>query len=197
MYILYYTSKKVNLTTMSIIKNAIQTAPKAGKKPKADLQDRKRTLSRLMAIQTFYQYDFFGKEKDIEELKNSLIDNYAMDVEEEIKSYREKVDNALIQSLILGLKKDLENIDSEITFLFKKENDVKNSSDILLQIMRFAAFELKHSKDVPLKVIIDEYVDIAAHFVSVQKVTFVNGSLENLAKKYREEEFATIKNKKA
>lgn len=182
---------------MSIIKKPANSASKAVKKPKADLQNRKRTLSRLMAIQTFYQYDFFAKEKDIEELKNSLIDNYAMDVEEEIKSYREKIDNTLIQNLILGLKNDLENIDSEITFLFKKENDVKNTSDILLQIMRFAAFELKFNKDVPLKVIIDEYVDIAAHFVSEQKVMFVNGALENLAKKYREEEYATIKNKKA
>lgn len=174
----------------------IKKPAKASKNKKPELVNRKRTLSRLMAVQIFYQFEFFTKNSDLEKLKNDLIDNYALEVDEDIKSYRDKIDENLVSNLILGLKNDLETIDSEITFLFKKEADVKKISDILLQILRFAAFELKYSKDTPLKVIIDEYVDLSAFYFDAPKVMFVNSAIENLAKKYREEELTAIKNKK-
>jgi hypothetical protein len=47
-------------------------------------------------------------------------------------------------------------------------------------------------KDVPLKVVIDEYVDIGASFFETKKVTFLNGILENLSRHYRSEEFEKV-----
>ena len=63
------------------------------------------------------------------------------------------------------------------------------------QVLRLGAFELKFIKNIPLKVVIDEYVDIAASFFDSKKITFINATLENLAKKFRAEEFTKIKEK--
>jgi N utilization substance protein B len=53
----------------------------------------------------------------------------------------------------------------------------------MLQILRLAAFEIKFLLDVPTKVVIDEYVGIAASFFDETKVTFVNAVIDGIAKK--------------
>ena len=40
------------------------------KKPKA--LNYKKALSRLMAVQIFYQYDFFNRERKLEEIKEEF-----------------------------------------------------------------------------------------------------------------------------
>ncbi len=198
---------------------------KNGSKKNLPITSRKRTLSRLMAVQIFYQFEFFNKNTAAEasessvddnslnaiekftreknavtkiglaDLKNSLIDNYAINDEDDIKSYRDKIDVTLIDNLINGLNLDLANIDADIAPFLKGEWTLENISPIMLQILRLAALELKFSQDIPLKVLVNEYVDVAACFFAANKVTFANSVIENLAKNYRAEEFSTIKNK--
>lgn len=154
----------------------------------------KRTLSRLMAIQIFYQHNFFGDEKKLTEVKEDVIENYALDFEEDISSYREKIDENFLNNLVAGLELDSKKIDEEISEFLKEGWNLEKLDDVVYQILRLGAFELKFMKDTPLKVIIDEYVDIAASFFDDKKITFVNATLENLAKKFREEEFKNLKN---
>lgn len=165
------------------------------KKPKNEqnLRSRRRTLSRLMAVQIFYQYEFFNKESKLEEIKNNVIDNYALEMDEEVKSYRSLIDEALVQNLTNGLALAIDEINSEILAFLKGEWTLEKLPNILLQILRFGAFELKFSKDIPLKVLINEYVDITACFFDSSKIMFANSVLENLAKKYRTEEFESLK----
>jgi len=161
---------------------------------KSSLAHRKRTISRLMAIQIFYQFDFFKGENHPNDLKNELIDNYILFEGDEVKSYRDKIDGALLENLINGMQLALTEIDLEVSAFLKKDPSLEKLSNVLVQILRFGAFELKFSKDIPLKVLINEYVDISACFFDKAKITLVNSMLENLAKKYREEEFLTVKN---
>jgi len=161
-------------------------------KTKKATPNRKRSLSRLMAIQIFYQHNFFGDEKKLEEIKNDVIENYAIDCEENISSYREKIDEDFLNHLISGLALNVETIDAEISPLLKSGWEFENIDEVVKQVLRFGAFELKFTPDAPLKVIINEYVDIAASFFDTKKTTFVNGVLENFAKKFREEEFKNL-----
>lgn len=147
---------------------------------------RRRSLSRLMAIQIFYQLNFLGDEKNLDEIKNDVIENYTIDSEENISSYREKIDEEFLNNLISGLTLNVEKIDAEISNLLQKGWEFENLDDVVKQILRLGAFELQFMLDTPLKVIINEYVDIAASFFDSKKVTFVNGLLENFAKKFRE-----------
>jgi N utilization substance protein B len=64
---------------------------------------------------------------------------------------------------------------------------------VLHQILRLAAFELKFLKDVPVKTVIGEYLEITASFFDEKKISFANGVLESVARKFRKEEFLKIK----
>ncbi len=161
--------------------------PKIKKINKAVL-NRRRTLSRLMAIQIFYQYNFLEHKKNIDEIKEDMIESYALSPDDHISSYRDKIDEEFLNNLILGLTLN-EKIDEEIKEFLKDGFSLEKIEDVMQQILRLGTFELKFMLDTPYKVIIDEYVDIAACFYERKKVTFSNGILENLAKKFRAKDF--------
>lgn len=164
------------------------------KQPNKVILYRKRTLSRLMAIQIFYQFEFYEKSVEIETVKEDLIDNYVLDQKDSVSSFRKKIDINLLNSLLTGITLTCPEIDHDVSGFLKDGWDLDKLPDIMLYILRFGAFELKFMRDIPLKVVLDEYVDIAACFFEPKKVTFANGALENLAKEYRPEEFEKVKN---
>ena len=54
-------------------------------------------------------------------------------------------------------------------------------------ILRMGAFELTHGDDVPWRVVINECVELAREFGAEQSHRYVNGILDNLARRTREE----------
>jgi N utilization substance protein B len=156
-------------------------------------QGRKRTLSRLIAIQILYQYNFFETQAAISEITENVVNNYALTAEEEPSSYREKIDIDFLYNLVNGVTPLLDKIDVDISELLQKNWTLQKLPDVMLEIIRFAVFELKFITEVPLKVVVNEYVNIASSFYDAKKVTFVNSILENLARKYRATEFQEIK----
>jgi len=162
-------------------------------KNKKTFQSRKRSLSRLMAIQIAYQYAFLGDEKKLDEVKKDVVENYLIDTEETLSSYREKIEEEFLDNLISGVFLDPQKLDEEISEFLKTGRSLEQFDEVLHQILRFGAFELKFMKDIPAKVVLDEYVDIAASFFDSKKVTFVNATLDNIAKKFRSEELQKTK----
>jgi N utilization substance protein B len=61
---------------------------------------------------------------------------------------------------------------------------------ILRAILRSGAFELLLRDDVPARVVITEYVDIAHAFFGEDEPKVVNGILDRLGHKARPQEFA-------
>lgn len=151
--------------------------------------NRRRTLSRLMAIQLSYQYDFLEDQKELEEMKDDMIENYTLDSEDNTKSYRKEIDESFLNNLITGLTHHYDETDGEIANFLKESWNLESLDDVLLQILRCGTFELKNFQDIPAKVIIDEYVDITASFFDDKKITFANAVLDGLGKHFRKEEF--------
>ena len=60
---------------------------------------------------------------------------------------------------------------------------------ILRAILRCGVFELVARRDVPAKVIIDEYVAVSGAFFGGDEPGFVNGALDTIAKRKRAAEF--------
>jgi len=149
---------------------------------KKELKNRKRTLSRLMTVQIFYQYEFFEKKQNLDEIKENLIENYVLFEGEEPQSYHDKIDKNLINNLLNSIANEIAEIDENILNL---QNNSQKIDNVARQIIRFATLELKLFQDIDFKIIINEYVDIAAHFFSETKVSFINSILNNLAQKYR------------
>lgn len=163
---------------------------------KAKPSYRRRTLSRLIAIQIFYQFEFHEKKIPLAEIKNNVIDNYVLEQEDKISSYRKNIDLNLLETLLAGMDLGVEIIDHEISGFLKDDWNLNKLPDVMLYILRLGAFELKFMHDVPVKVVLGEYVDIAASFFENKKVTFVNATLESLAREYRSTELEKVKAEK-
>lgn len=145
----------------------------------------KRSLSRLIAVQSLYQYHFYQGNKDINDIARQLLENYLLSDDSKPVSYLDKIDNDLFEQLISGIVLVLPKINEEIKSFLKGEWKIENLPDLFLPILQLGTFELKFMKDTPTKVVISEYVDLAACYYEEKKVSFVNRVLQNVAGKGR------------
>tara|TARA_B110000305_G_C19187032_1_gene514784 strand:+ start:338 stop:823 length:486 start_codon:yes stop_codon:yes gene_type:complete len=152
----------------------------------------KKSISRLMAIQILFQYDFYNKSKKIEDIKEEMLDYYLINFEDDVKSYRSKIDKKHLNNIIANIVQSLTILDQEIEEFLDPEFTLQKIENITKQILRVAIFEIKYFDKIPTKVIINEYTDIASSFDGESKVQFVNSILENIAKKNRSTEFENV-----
>jgi len=60
----------------------------------------------------------------------------------------------------------------------------------LRAVLRAGAYELGHRSDVPARVVVSEYVDVANAFVGMDETGMVNAVLDQIARQFRAGEFA-------
>ena len=145
-----------------------------------------RGAARLAAVQALYQMDLggttlpevvaefaahrLGKEVDGAQYRAADAD-YFRAIVEGVVAHQRDLDPAIDTTLAVGWR--LTRVDAT-----------------LRAILRCGAYELGHRKDVPARVIITEYVDVANAFFEGEVPAVVNGVLDNLARKLRGDEFA-------
>src|SRR5450759_631539 len=88
----------------------------------------------------------------------------------------------LFRKAILNSKKCSELIDKNTT---NWEVDRIALMDIL--VMQLAVTEVLEFPEIPVKVTLNEYIEIAKYYCTSKSSTFVNGILDNIVKKIREE----------
>ena len=66
---------------------------------------------------------------------------------------------------------------------------LKRIETVLRAILRAGAYELAHRSDVPARVVVSEYVDVAGAFVDEDETGMVNAVLDQLARQLRAAEF--------
>ena len=67
---------------------------------------------------------------------------------------------------------------------------LKRIEAIMRAVLRAGGFELMHRKDVPVRVVVSEYVDIASAFLEKDEVGMINAVLDRLARQARAEELS-------
>src|SRR5487761_1895031 len=67
---------------------------------------------------------------------------------------------------------------------------LKRIEAVLRAALRAGAYELDHRRDVPARVVVSEYADVAAAFVERDETGMVNAVLDQLARKMRAAEFS-------
>jgi N utilization substance protein B len=80
-------------------------------------------------------------------------------------------------------------IDKAIADCLSQNWTLARVDSILRAILRAAGLELIARRDVPAKVVIDEYVGIANDFFSGDEPGFVNAALDTMARRKRAKEF--------
>lgn len=123
-----------------------------------------RHLSRVIIMQTLYEWDFRPK-VDIASIKTRNIENY-----------HEEIDNEYIDQIIKGVIADLSKIDAQIVKA-APEWPLEQIAGIDKTILRIAVFEILHREDIPPKVAINEAVELGKTFGGENSSKFINGVL--------------------
>jgi len=133
-----------------------------------------RHLSRSIAMQSLYEWDFSGKKE--ETLKRI--------VEKNIKEYGPGLeDTSFVWQLINGVKDNINNID-KIIEKAAPEWPIDQITTVDRNVLRMGLYELLHAnkKEVPPKVAINEAIELAKTFGGESSGKFINGVLGTVFK---------------
>lgn len=128
-----------------------------------------RHLSRSIAMQSLYEWDFYGDKKEsLEKITERNIKNLGPGLE----------DVNFIWDLTKGVVKNLKEID-KIIEKAAPEWPIAQIPIIDRNVLRIGIFELLHSdkKEVPPKVAINEAIELAKTFGGENSGKFINGVL--------------------
>lgn len=140
-----------------------------------------RSVARLGAVQALYQIEMS------EALPQRVIREFV-----EHRLGRESEGEVLGQpdvdfftDIVKGVAANQAAIDTLISDSLAEDWTFGRIDNILKCIARAGVYELSYRPDVPTKVIINEYVDVAHAFYAQAEPAFVNGILDRLARKIR------------
>jgi len=143
-----------------------------------------RRAARTAAVQALYQMELTGN--DAQTVAQEFLD-HRFQGEAEAASVP---DEALFRAIVAGVPHRQVEIDRAISSHLSATWRLQRIDSILRAILRAAAFELVERHDIPARVVIDEYIEIARRFFDDEECGFVNAALDNLARRVRAPEFA-------
>ncbi|MFC2065699.1 transcription antitermination factor NusB [Chloroflexota bacterium] len=127
-----------------------------------------RRKARVLALQALYEVDSVGH--DMETVIAGLLDNRELSEE----------NNTFIRELVSGVTQNKERIDYNIK-RFAPAWPLHQIAVIDRSILRLAIFEILFDNKVPIKVAINEAVELAKTFGSDNSAKFVNGVLGSVS----------------
>lgn len=131
---------------------------------------RKRTQAREFAIQLLYQIDITSDNCD------AALDNFWKvytdeNIKEEVKDFASQ--------LIKGVAQNLPAIDARISH-YAANWQLERMAVVDRNILRLGAYELLFRDDIPLKVSINEAIELAKKYSTPEAGKFVNGILDKI-----------------
>ena len=150
-----------------------------------DKKANRRGAARLAAVQALYQMDIAGAGiNDIfAEFESHWLGN-----EVEGDTYL-PAEAAFFRDVVSGVVRDQKKLDPLIDEALSKGWPLKRIEAILRAVLRAGAYELQHRKDVPGRVVVSEYVDVANAFVDREETGMVNAVLDQIGRQFRGDEF--------
>ncbi|MDD4062178.1 MAG: transcription antitermination factor NusB [Candidatus Pacebacteria bacterium] len=138
-----------------------------------------RHLSRSIVLQSFYEWDFFGKRVgDLNSIVERNIDEFAPGLKEK----------EFVFSLVKGIMDNIEKID-DIIKIAAPEWPIEQVAIVDRNVLRIGLFELLFGdkEEVPPKVAINESIELAKSFGGESSGRFVNGVLGTVFREMKEE----------
>jgi transcription antitermination protein NusB len=146
-----------------------------------------RGAARLAAVQALYQMDLSGA--TLPEVIAEF-ETFRLGKEVDGDQYR-NADAAFFRDVVAGVVRDQKALDPAIDRTLARGWPLTRIDTTLRAILRAGAFELKNRADVPSRVVISEYVDVAKAFFEDDTPAVVNAVLDGLAHELRAGEFGT------
>ena len=129
----------------------------------------KRTKARERAVQALYQIDVAAT--DLDEALSRFWKSFEP-VEREVMQVAEE--------LVRGVARHRRELDAAIEAVSQNWR-LDRMARVDRNVLRLAAFELLHQGDVPVKVVINEAIELGKKFGSESSGAFINGVLDRVA----------------
>jgi transcription antitermination protein NusB len=144
---------------------------------------RRRSVARLAAVQALYQIDLVGVSP-----ANAIGEflRHRLGTESEEPGFA-AADEAFFADLVEGTCARRAELDGLISAALTPDWPLERLEVTLRAILRAGAYELAARADVPARVVISEYLDIAHAFFSGKEPGLVNGVLDRIARTLRPE----------
>lgn len=130
-----------------------------------------RSAMRENAFKLVYSLEI-QQEENLEEQIDLFFESNSI-IDEETKKY--------IKDVILGIKKEENNIQNYIEQNLKSDWKLNRISKMDLSILKVAIYEIKYNQ-IPYKVAINEAVELAKKYGEDKSKNFVNGILASIVK---------------
>jgi N utilization substance protein B len=143
-----------------------------------------RSAARLAAVQALYQMEMTGAAAtaaltDVRLRSGAVSDDGGEGV---------AVDEAMLKDLVEGATERREDLDARIAGHLAEGWSFDRLEIVLRAILRAGAYEIVARPDVPLRVAINEWVDLAHAFYAGKEPGFVNGVLDRIGREARPDE---------
>jgi len=149
--------------------------------PKAN----RRGAARLAAVQALYQMDIAGA--GLNEIL-AQFESHWIGREVEGEQYL-PAEAAFFREIVRGVLDDQRRIDPMIDEALSRGWPLRRIETVLRAALRAGVYELDKRRDIPARVVVKEYADVAAAFVERDETGLVNAVLDQLARQLRGEEF--------
>jgi N utilization substance protein B len=131
-----------------------------------------RRKARKVAMQAVYQWQM------------THADLRPLEQEYRVAGALKKTDDEFFSELLRGVLLHAEALDAKLAPLLDRK--VSDLDRVELALLRLGAFELEHRIDVPYRVVIDEYVELARGYGAEDSYKYINGVLDRLSMSLRE-----------
>ena len=146
----------------------------------------RRGAARLAAVQALYQMDIAGTP-----LHDILADFERHWIGREIEGEQYlPAEAGFFRDIVTGVVADQRRLDPLVDHALASGWPLKRVEAILRSVLRAGAYELDKRHDIPARVVISEYVDVASAFVDRDETGMINAVLDQIAHQVRPVEFA-------
>ena len=147
-----------------------------------------RSAARLAAVQALYEMDVTGKSlPDV----FAEFETYWIGREIEGERYND-AELAFFRDILKGVLDDQEPLDRAIDKTLVASWPLARVDSVMRATLRGGAYELKRRKDIPARVVIKEYVDVAGAFFGREESGMINAVLDGMAREFRAAEFEQL-----
>jgi transcription antitermination protein NusB len=153
---------------------------------KDERKANRRGAARLAAVQALYQMDIAGTG-----LNDILAEFESHWIGREVEGAQYlPAEAAFFRDVVSGVVREQRRLDPLVDQVLAEGWPLKRIEAILRAVLRAGAYELGHRSDVPARVVVSEYVDVANAFVDKDETGMINAVLDQIARQFRAGEFA-------
>ena len=150
-----------------------------------------RTSARLAAVQATYMaaYGQLPVDEVIKEFLNGEVGRFVIEDNPENgnEEFREvePMDKVYFEKLVRGVQGNKEELEKSLNLFLNAGRTLERLDGTLQALLLCAVYEINNTLDLDVKVVIQEYVDMAYAFFSKGEPKMVNALLDQIAREVR------------